>query len=173
MKNKYEIRGEVTAVFINYRGQQYETNIDTNDLQIVDSFPKTWYGYFHKDTKQLYVYGNSQYVYGKATIILMHRWLMGEPHGLVIDHINHNALDNRRSVNLRAVTNAENLQNRSGARKDNGSGIRGVGWHKQRKKWRAHVGYNGKSIHLGLFDDINAAAKAAEEARMKYLPFSK
>ncbi len=46
----------------------------------------------------------------KRTIISMHRYIAGFPDGMVIDHINHNGLDNRRS-NLRIVTRAENLRN--------------------------------------------------------------
>ena len=42
--------------------------------------------------------------------ISMHRLIMGQPEGLVIDHINHNGLDNRKS-NLRAVTYSENQKN--------------------------------------------------------------
>ena len=50
---------------------------------------------------QLYKNGKKQY---------LHRLIMGNPKGLVIDHINHNTLDNRK-CNLRAVTPAENYYN--------------------------------------------------------------
>lgn len=42
--------------------------------------------------------------------ISMHRLIMGFPDGLVIDHINHNGLDNRKE-NLRVVTVSENQKN--------------------------------------------------------------
>ena len=42
--------------------------------------------------------------------VLLHRWLMDFPTGLVVDHINWDRLDNRLE-NLRAVTQAENTRN--------------------------------------------------------------
>lgn len=43
--------------------------------------------------------------------IPMHRFLMQPPEGMVVDHINHDTLDNRRS-NLRVVTPLQNHRNR-------------------------------------------------------------
>lgn len=41
----------------------------------------------------------------------MHRFIMDPPSGLVVDHINHDKLDNRKS-NLRVCTTFDNNQNR-------------------------------------------------------------
>ena len=62
---------------------------------------------------------------------------MGFPKDLVVDHINHNPLDNRR-CNLRVVTDIQNKQNR----KDNTSGILGV--DKYKGKWRSQLQVKGK-----------------------------
>lgn len=43
--------------------------------------------------------------------IYLHRFLMDSPEGLIVDHINHQTLDNRRE-NLRVVTHSENMKNR-------------------------------------------------------------
>jgi hypothetical protein len=50
-----------------------------------------------------------RYCYKSKKRILMHRQIMGFPEGLVVDHLNDNSLDNRRS-NLEAVTVGENTR---------------------------------------------------------------
>lgn len=52
----------------------------------------------------------AKYLYGKIKIIAMHRDIMNPPAGLVIDHMDHNGLNNQRG-NLRIVTHSENLRN--------------------------------------------------------------
>jgi hypothetical protein len=80
-------------------------------------------------------------------IELMHRIITDAPKGMYVDHINRNTLDNRR-CNLRIVTNSENL-----SRSVPKSGVKGVSWHSQVKKWRARIFINGHEKHLGLFDN--------------------
>lgn len=81
----------------------------------------------------------------------------------VIDHINGDRTDNR-IANLRSGTQAQNAQNRRSAQADNrSSGLLGVTWHSQNRKWCAHVTLNGKKKHVGLFDD----PKVAHEAYLK------
>lgn len=83
-----------------------------------------------------------------------------------IDHINGNLLDNR-IENLRPATVTQNQYNQS-KRKDNTSGVKGVTWSKLHKKWIARLNANKKTIHVGLFDDINEADKSLQEARKLY-----
>lgn len=45
----------------------------------------------------------------KKKRIYMHRQIMGDPAGMVVDHINGDSLDNRRE-NLRVITHYENLK---------------------------------------------------------------
>ena len=53
-------------------------------------------------------------------------------------------------------------------RKDNTSGVRGVSWHSQSKKWWAGIAFQKKKIYLGIFDNIEDAAKARKLAEEKY-----
>lgn len=83
----------------------------------------------------------------------------------IIDHINNNPLDNRKS-NLRIVTarqNSMNCKSRKGSSK-----YIGVSFDKKSKKWKAQIRPNGKQIYLGRFDDEIEAAKVRDIATKKY-----
>lgn len=80
----------------------------------------------------------------------MHRVIVSPAEGLVVDHINGDKLDNRRS-NLRAVTQNLNCQNRTNLQNNNTSGVTGVGYWKTGSLWVARVTRNGKTKLLGYF----------------------
>lgn len=83
-----------------------------------------------------------------------------------VDHRNHIREDNR-FVNLRETTNKENGKNHK-MKCNNTSGITGVDWHRNVKKWRARIMVDDKDIHLGHFININDAAAARKVAESKY-----
>lgn len=85
--------------------------------------------------------------------------------GFQIDHINGIRTDNR-IENLRIVTSSENSKN-SGLPVSNTSGVKGVYWHKQSGKWNAKIKI-GKTLKcLGLFAEIEEAAKARKAAELE------
>ena len=100
--------------------------------------------------------------------LLMHKLIMRgrTGHGLVVDHINRDKLDNRR-CNLRAVTPKQNARNLSGRSEWRGrpasSPFRGVSWSPTKNKWRAHARTAGKQIHLGYFKDEASADQAVQK----------
>jgi len=51
---------------------------------------------------------------------------------------------------------------------NNKSGIRGVHWDRNAQKWRAIIYFRGKQIHLGLFSNIDDAAKTRKAAEDLY-----
>jgi hypothetical protein len=75
--------------------------------------------------------------------------------------------DDNRWENLRDVSRHENLKNQRLA-KSNSSGITGVYWHSQAKKWGAQIKHNYRTIHLGMHEDIEDAKKAREDANKRY-----
>ena len=88
---------------------------------------------------------------------------------LHIDHINpitENFVDNRRS-NLRIVTVSQNAMNRR-VSSNNTSGIPGVYWNLNEKKWRAYITINRKMKHLGCFDNKDHAIGARQQAEREY-----
>lgn len=82
-----------------------------------------------------------------------------------IDHIDGNRLNNR-IENLRECTQSQNSYN-ARLRKDNKSGVKGVCWHKARKRWLASIRVNNKSKHVGWFKTLQSAKKAVDSAREK------
>lgn len=83
-----------------------------------------------------------------------------------IDHVNGDKLNNCID-NLRDVDQMVNLRN-ARKQKSNTSGFTGVSWHKETQKWRGYIFVMGKSLHLGLFDCRQEAAKARKQAEFKY-----
>ena len=76
-----------------------------------------------------------------------------------IDHIDGNSLNNC-IENLRATTHKQNCENRKGANKNSKSGVKGVSWAKNVKKWRAQIQNNGKVKNLGYYKNIEDAIAA-------------
>lgn len=88
------------------------------------------------------------------------RLLESEPIGekAVVDHVNRDIHDNR-LCNLRISTRRENVINSSVARNNN-SGVIGVSYRKDKKKWRAYINDNYKQVNLGNYRDKDDAIKA-------------
>lgn len=166
MKNKYEIRGDITAIFINYKGSIIETIISTEDLEKLQKYDRTWYAIQYKRAKTLYVQGHIT-INGKDTLVKLHRFLLNPSSKMPIDHINRDTLNNTRQ-NLREVTHSENMQNQIGAKSHSKSGVRGVYWVTSRKIWVAKVILNKKPVFYKQFKDIRLAEQAVIEARLKY-----
>lgn len=105
-------------------------------------------------------------------LVYLHRTILGLKKGdrRVSDHINGDPLDNRR-VNLRACTQAENLQNFHGGLGRHSQTL-GVSFRKDRGRWRAYGRRDGQFVHLGYFDTEDEAAEVAEAFRAKHMPFS-
>jgi hypothetical protein len=103
---------------------------------------------------------------GRTKQLGLHREIMNEPKGLLVDHKNGNSLDNR-IANLHSATWSENAQNRP-KKQNTSSRFKGVSFHKQYKKWGATICYQGKNILLGWFVNEIDAAKAYDRAALKY-----
>lgn len=94
---------------------------------------------------------------GKRKHIFMHREVMGVDQ--IIDHINGNILDNRKS-NLRLTNKTLNSAN-SKKHSRNKTGFKGVVYRKDMKNpYLAYVGYNNGQIYLGSYATKVEAAQA-------------
>lgn len=99
-----------------------------------------------------------------GNVYCIHRLVFLWHHGFMpeqVDHINGIRNDNR-IENLREATSSENAQNRIAL---SCSGVKGVYWHKQIKRWVPSICINRKNIHLGSFENIEDAKLIAINAR--------
>lgn len=103
---------------------------------------------------------------GVQRVVRMHRELLNASKGAIIDHINHNSLDNRRE-NLRFCTCTENLHN-SRPSKYGTSKFKGVHRGSSYRKWCACIKIDSKVIKLGRFIDELEAAKAYDVAAKEH-----
>lgn len=104
----------------------------------------------------------------RCVTVKLHRFLTGWP---LVDHVNGNGLDNRRS-NLRPATPAENARNRA-VRVDSRTGLKGV--HRRPDgRFRARIQVGDTRVHLGVFDTATAAADAYDTAAIQaFGPFAR
>ena len=96
----------------------------------------------------------------------LHRYLMGDPQGMEVDHINHNRADCRKE-NMRVCTHQQNEYNVPKQR-NNSTGHKGVTYHKSYGKYMARISVDHKRITLGFFDTAVEAYNAYVNASQKY-----
>ena len=92
----------------------------------------------------------------KGTEIKIHRFITNCPDDMVIDHINHDTLDNRKQ-NLRVCTSKENSVNKKYFK--NSTGYKNIYFHKATQKFRVCFQRNKKEIRLGSFKTLEEAIK--------------
>ena len=127
--------------------------IDSQDFPLVAQFKWTVNGRY-AETK----------INGKT--VSMHRLIKYAKEGDVVDHINGEGLDNRRS-NLRIVTVQGNALNRR-LNVNNHLGFRGVS--RSKYGYVASIKISGKNINLGTFPTAGEASEAFQESDSQKAP---
>lgn len=149
--NTYDLSGECGIGFLHRSGKPFL--FDKEDYEKIKDI--TW------------VEGRGGYAsgYSAGRWPYMHRLIL-PCEGMLIDHINRNRLDNRKR-NLRIASIEENARNRSRS-KNNTSGCTGVFFETGRKRWKAQIWVDGRSINLGRYRDKLEAEKARKDAERQY-----
>lgn len=153
--NRYEFHANYV---VGFTSSGIEFYIDPEDYEIVKNH--SWVQF----RKGAQTYITARQANGKN--LFLHRMLTDAKGGEVVDHLNHNGCDNRR-CNLRVVTQKKNMRNLQ-LRVDNKSGVTGVSWDANRKKWAANLSCGGVNYRLGRFDSFDEAVAARKAAEEKY-----
>lgn len=132
---------------IKSKGQIITFKMDKGDYPKIRN--KVWWV---KDNGYIYTQENKP----KRKSIYLHRVIMNAPKGMVVDHINHNKLDNRKK-NLRICTQSQNNMNKFVI----------VGVSKFRDRWRARIKVNGKEFHLGVFNNVRDALECRKSKELE------
>ena len=161
MKNKYKEEQNYYIIYINYKDNQLECYVDKEDFQKVSSIKGTWH---ITNNRKGHVDGVRTKIQkeGIRKQYWMHNMIMSKTdENNVIDHINHNTLDNRKS-NLRELSKKDNATNTSVDKSK--TGIRNVTI--ENGKYRVRI----KGISFGYYDTLEEAKIIADRERLKIFP---
>jgi hypothetical protein len=98
--------------------------------------------------------------------IRMHRLIMGANEEQVVDHIDHDGCNNKKS-NLRFVSSKESMAN-TRKHSDGLTGFKGVTFQKKKGLYHARIRVDGKLISLGRSKNPIIAAEKYNKAALKY-----
>ncbi len=133
--------------------------IDDEDQVKIQSY--NWFLWSTKRHYGIYVIGRLK---DKRTQpIRLHRLILNAEVGQIVDHINGNPLDNRKS-NLRIVTSTVNNQNARKRKDGVSSKFKGVSYSASERKWKCQIQINKQKIHLGVYLSEIEAAKTYNRA---------
>lgn len=152
--NEIVIKEEHAEIKVLHKGEEFWALIDKEDIEKCNQH--NWTVLYCKDCDNRYLHTQINRKW-----ITLHRFVTDCPEDKVVDHINHNTLDNRK-VNLNICTIFENNKNSIRAK----FGVAGV--YKVGNRWRVRIGYKGKNLSLGNYDTFEEAVQVRKKAEKKY-----
>ncbi len=172
--NKYKVCGDYTEIYVtNKNNENFTILIDTEDLPKLIELDYRWNANAQPSIEWAYACATYYTVEDngkkKGHVVKLHHLILGITDGRIVDHINHNRLDNRK-CNLRIIPHDKNTKNRKSKNTNNSSGYRNVHWNENKGMWMVQLQVNGKNTRFGYFNDneLEKAGALAEELRQKY-----
>ena len=154
--NKYDWSKEYGVGFTSQPDSygRYEFYFDKEDFDKIKNYTWSFSNDYLRDTKD--------------RSIAMHQLILPTEDGYIPEHIHgEQSKNDNRKENLRVATQSQNMMNTK-TRANNTSGVRGVYWRKDIKKWSAGIWVNKQHISLGCFNNIEDVTKARKKAEEKY-----
>lgn len=151
--NQYDLSGKWGIGYTSNTNEQFF--FDLEDYEKIKDY--TWF------------VGKNGYLYSKKDekFYLFHRMILNiENRDVLVDHINHNKLDNRKNE-LRIINKQNNARNRQ-ITSSNASGFIGTRIRCDKKKYEAYINLDGVKVHLGSFDSFTEAVKIRIEAEIEH-----
>ena len=143
--NDYVIHKDYAILKVRRKDFILDVLIDVEDVDKIKKY--TWNALLDKTLQipSYYIYNRYNSKSKGKGVIKLHRLIMDCPKDKVIDHINHNTLDNRK-CNLKICTHFENQQNLR-SKKTEQTGVytrKRIQRGKLREWWVANISKNGK-----------------------------
>lgn len=138
--------------------------IDEEDFPLISQY--AWHARCAKG--KWYAEAYTEFAEGRSAQVFLHRFLMGDPPGLEVDHVNGDGLNCTRA-NMRQATILQNRKNRGKGVGKNGaettSRYKGVCWKANR--WEASIASDKQWHYLGRFTSEVDAARAYDAAAIR------
>ena len=164
--NKYDLSGKYGIGYTSNTNEEFYFDLEDYEKIKEYCWGKVTFGYLNS----IKINSNE----GKK--VILHRLILGCDKGVVVDHINHNPLDNRKE-NLRIATQQQNATNTS---KRINTKCKYIGVDGRFRKtdskdiWCARITKDGKFFYLGMYEDIEdaliARLKAEKELFGEFAP---